>query len=262
MASQLAQWPAGERNIIVQTRDVLLRGLSTNFTLATQRLTEACFLGNDDKRKTFELAITNMMTALVRGIDMGNVPPHDRSRVLGLKAKYSRRSGPAGTVPRKKDLRADQAADEEAALAAAANPETPPEQPKLVTCDIVDSTIEDGIDELVAKFIKSGPGSPLVLQEVQQALDFFVRTDLPVAYRDGKHKLEDYGVRFGKEILPLWEYKPLAAAGLSLKSKHVKGMRIYYVKLPDENAYGVVGIEPRAKQVEFLRNLKARAKRA
>jgi len=262
MASQFEQWPAGERNVIVQTRDVLLRGLSTNFTVATQRLTEARFLGNDDERKTFELAIANLMTALLRGIEMDLVPPHDKTRILRLKAKYGKRGGPAGTVPRRKDLRADQAADEVAALTAAANPETPPEQPKLVTYDIVDSTTKDGIDELVAKFIRGGPGSPLVLEEVQQSLEFFVRADLPAAYRDGKHKLEDCGVRFGKEVVPLWEYKPLAAAGLSLRSKYVKAMRVYYIKLPDENAYGVVGIEPRAKQVEFLKNLRARTKRA
>jgi hypothetical protein len=136
-----------------------------------------------------------------------------------------------------------------------------PEPPKLVTCNLADGTTVDGIDGIIADFTaEASQGGATFMRDLERSLKFFVRVDLPLTQRRGKHKMVDTGVRFNGDILPLWEYKPFDAAGLGLKADAIKGMRLYYVELPD-NTYGVIAMQPRAQQEQFLKKVRVKIKR-
>jgi hypothetical protein len=248
MASSVDQWPVGERQIVLGVREMLIGGMATNFTLAGQRLKENYFTWEGDLLAEFRKNADFFFKDMLRRIQLNTLSPQGRARMTVLRAQTGRKRP---TKQRKEKPEADAAQDEEVLR----------EPPKLVTCNLDDGTTIDGIDEVVAGFIEeTSQGGSTVKQDLERSLEFFVRIDLPPTQRRGTHKMVDTGVRFNDKILPLWEYKPFDAAGLSLRTDVVKGMRLYYIKLPD-NTYGVIAMQPRAQQEEFLKKVRVKIKR-
>jgi hypothetical protein len=248
IASSVDQWPVGERQIVLGVREMLLGGMATNFTLASLRLKENYFTWEGDLLAEFKRNADLFFKDMVRRVQLNTLSPQGRARMAVLRAQTGRRR-PAKQA---RKVEPDAAGKDEEVLR---------EPPKLVTCNLDEGTTADGIDGIVSGFIEeTSQGGTTVKQDLERSLEFFVRADLPPTQRRGTHKMVDTGVRFNDAILPLWEYKPFDAAGLSLRTDVVKGMRLYYIKLPD-NTYGVIAMQPRSQQEEFLKKVRVKIKR-
>jgi hypothetical protein len=172
----------------------------------------------------------------------------ERQAAMLAKAAAKRRSGAIpGTTSRNRKEQSEP-------IAAA---EAPPAEPlKLVTCNLTNGTAVEGVKGLVADFLNRASQGEEATEDIKRVLDHMTRVDLPESHPHGIKFLRLF-VRFAGERYKLLEMKP-PAAGLSLRAEAVKSSRVYFIKLPDATL-GIVGIEPRAKQAEFLRNLKTAA---
>lgn len=253
LASLADIWTPGERQVIVGVRELLIGGMAVNFTLAQQRLEDA-FYFEENTDEMFRRSYDTFMKDMIKHWEGMITSPQLRIQFTQLKAQVGRRR------PNAKQRRA--AAEAQQAETAAATKEVETNEPPiLATCDLTDGTTVEGIDEIKANFIENASqGNVTVPQDVEKIFDFMVRTDLPSTHRRGVKIIREVGVRMGEKIHPLWEFKPLEAAGLSLRTNVAKNSRVYFVKLPD-NVWGIVGFEPRARQDEFLKSVRVKIKR-
>lgn len=136
---------------------------------------------------------------------------------------------------------------------------------KLVTCNLSDFSVAEGVDGLIDTFVqRASQGNVTLRGDLERILNFMARTDLPPQHRRGVKAIQGQKVRFGTEEEPdkLWDFfemKPTDAAGLSTKTSIAKNLRIYFIKMGND-ALGIIGIEPRANQEAFLKSIRVKTK--
>jgi hypothetical protein len=259
MAATLDEWPAAERQVIVESRQVILDALEANANRAATWLREFGFIADADPLTVFSESIDDLILEVVKrqklsgpalvGIMqvMQQRGLHKRSRTSSRQRRDERKGGTETQAP------SAEAAEED---------RTPP---TMITLNLNDHTSVDGVGGLIEEFVtKTSQGNDgKIRADLERMIQYMHRTDLPPGERRGVKIISNITITFLPDGQPrrLHEFKPSDAPGLPTGTNVGKNCRIYFIKLPN-NVIGVVGIKPRADQDEFLRGLRAKAKRA
>ncbi len=261
MVDNLDVWPAAQQQVIIDARTLLRERLENRLRRVVTALRTDDFI-IDDPEDAFEVSFERLADALLRRTQ---ITPQNKFEVMNLRSVISARRGrTASKRAARRAARKDN--DSGDAQQAPAAPETSPREPsKIVACNLNDYSIED-VSSMVDGFVEgASQGDTTIREDVDRMLCFMARRDLPPVHRRGVKIINGAKVKFGTEDNPdkLWdfyEFKPTEAAGLSLRTNVAKKARIYFIKI-DTDTIGVIGIQPRAKQDEFLRAIRIKIKR-
>lgn len=250
MAARLDEWPEPQLEVVQEARQALLNSMNENFSRAGVWLQNNKLAGRGNLEEGFQDAVTGALRIVAKKVQLD-----PRARLALMQAGINIHGNPRrGKQKRQGQTR--QQITPPATEVVSVNPEIQPEPLKLMTYNLNDYTTTDGVEDLVNGFIESTrPGDTALREDLAKMFDFMVRTDLPPTHRRGVKPIRATQVRFGEDLLDFSEFKPTEAAGLPLKTRTAKESRVYFIK-PDDETIGVIGLEPRSEQNNFINRIR------
>lgn len=261
MVDNLDMWPVAQRQVISDARAFLRDRLESRLKRISFALREDDFIV-DNPREAFSASFGRLADVMLKRIP---VTPQNRRIVMQLRAQAaSAKRGRA--TPRREERRSARRGKNGAKEITASEVEGPREPSKIVACNLNNYSINEDPSSMIDTFVEgASQGNITIREDINRMLNFMARRDLPPAHRRGIKVINGSKVKFGLEDDPdkLWdfyEFKPTEAAGLSLRTNVARNTRVYFIKI-DADTIGIIGIQPRTKQDEFLRAIRVKSKR-
>lgn len=255
MAAMVDKWPNTQRQVVVEARQRVLNKLEIRLGHIRRALRDSDLIP-DDPKEAFADSTVQLADQIIR---RAQVSADNKGEIMSLRAQLARAK--RGRKSRRQNKKPDASELEE--LAAEADKR--PEPSKLVTCNLNDHSITEGVEGLIDEFVKEvSQGFVTLRNDLMSMVNHMARRDLPPTRRRGFKPVSDAKVKFGTEEDPdkLWslvEFNPTDAAGLSTRTPVAKNTRIYFIRL-DSDTIGLVGIKTRADRETFLRTIRAKTK--
>lgn len=254
MANLLGSWPISQQQIVIEARQAMLGRLEANLTRMERTIKESDLKTTGDH----EAAFINSFDRFAQQVtNQAAITPDNKAEVMAARAQYRKRGR---VTPKRQPKSAAKPLD------LAATPEARREPLKLVTCNLNDYSIVEGVEGLVDQFLEGISQRDTALRDdLLRILNFMARTDLPLDHRRGVKRINEGKVKFGIDEDPdkLWDFfemKPTEAAGLPTSTGIAKDLRVYFIKM-NKTTLGIIGIKERSKQDEFLKTVRVKTKR-
>ena len=175
LAATHTDWPADLQERFIGAKRMILAGLESNFSRSNRWLKENGLMQTGDSAEQFERAVETLALAILR--HQSRVSQRDNAKYVPIKHE----------LKRKQRRTAREAAGQLAVANVAALPSAEVEAAvsapmRMLTCNIKDGTVTDGVDVIVEDFLnKIGQGDDL-REDVERIMTFMARTDFPPGY--------------------------------------------------------------------------------
>lgn len=173
MAAVIDAWPAGHRAIVRDAARSLLQRLESNFSALTVALKQDGLIAPAEPKKAFEASFDKLADEIFR---RAVVTPENKGDIMRLRAAKR------GRLPKQKSKKSDDALPEIVASA-----EAPREPFNIITCNLNDYSVAEGVQGQIDDFIVSvGQGSNANLRtDLERIVSYMARRDLPFDLRRG-----------------------------------------------------------------------------
>lgn len=262
LASTVDNWPAAQRQIVLEERNKLIDRFSGNLLRLFNVLDEAGFLSPDSSktRSLFTDSVSEYFMEITR-----RAPVTRENRVTVVAAKNEiganrKRKKSGGTTKRNRTraINEDRVRGKRLSeLQALWGQEAEPDPLNLVTFDPETGTFVEEVGGLVEEYIEglSQRGNQELRRDIDSMVSYLQVPDRPLDQPDGvKHIKNPARIIINGKNYRLFEFKPTEASGLPLHDDFARQLRIYFCPL-DSKTRCIIKVLPHSAHEEFLGNL-------
>lgn len=265
LAATHADWPADLQERFIGAKRMILAGLESNFSRSNRWLKENGLMQTGDSAEQFEQAVEALVLAILR--HQSRVSQRDNAKYVPIKHELKRKHRRTAKQAAGQLAVAKVTELPSAEVEAAASPPM-----RMLTCNINDGTVTDGIDVAIEDFLsRTGQGGATLREDIKRMMTFMARTDFPPGYRRGVRPLREVSLQFAwgdpantpveetdapeKKEYPVHKFKPIEATGLSLRTVAAKESRVYFIK-PAKDVLAILAIDHRSNQETFIKRIR------